>query len=106
MSLALKTALNEYLSPFSFLSVQDPIRAFRTSQLFLSLGYCPQQNDLQAIVRIFIANTATSSTAVVAVADVTVFETVKQGANDVRLVGGLAVGLESLDYVIPVISYR
>lgn len=97
-----------YLSSFSFLSVQNPIRAFRTNELFLSLVYCPQfeQSDLQAIVRIFIANTATSSTAVVAVADVTVLETVKQGAHDVRLVGGLPGGFESLDDVVTVISYR
>lgn len=60
----------------------------------------------QAVVRICTANTATATTAELAVADISVPETIKQGIKDVSLVGGLPHRIESLDDVVTVISYR
>lgn len=60
----------------------------------------------QAVVRICTANTATATTAELAVADVSIPETVKQGIKDVSLVGGLPNRIESLDDVVAVVSYR
>lgn len=64
-----------------------------------------KKTDSEAIVRVFAADTATASTAVVAQADVTVLQTVKQGIDDVNLVGVLPGILESLDDVGTVVSY-